>query len=153
MVYGGWCCHPDSLDAYPTVPAHTCSCIAASYDHRRFLRGGCRSSRASRLSRRRWHGRTGRTSRVHLSHVPGIGGNDATPLTVAAELRGNGWGGRVCDFDAPCRSDDDDHVSTSSIAGADGAGGVHCFSSIISFNTRSRGYARTCSALSRSSRT
>lgn len=138
MVYGRWCHHPDYLDDYSTVHALKCSSI--SYDHRRIVGGRCRSARASRLSRRRKYGRPGRTSRVRVSHFPGTRGNDATPLTVAAEVRGDGWGGGVCDFDAPRRCNDDDHVSTSSIIGAYGAGGgVHCFSSIISFNTRSRG--------------
>lgn len=60
---------------------------------------------------------------MRVSHLPGLGGNHATFVTVAAEVRGDGWGDGVCDFDAPCRRDDDGHESTSSIAGADGVGG------------------------------
>lgn len=137
MVAFGRCYHPHPVDGSTIVCTHT---FSPSYDHRHILGGGCRRPCAPCRSRIREYRRPCGTSRVRVSHLPGLRGNDAASVTVAAEVRGDGWRGGVCDFDAPCRRDDDTHASTSSIAGADRVGGgVHCFSSIMSFNTRSRG--------------
>lgn len=70
MVDGGWCCPSDSVDGHTLVSIFTHSRVAASYDHRRVILGGCRSAGASRRIRRRKHGRPRRTSRARVSHLP-----------------------------------------------------------------------------------